>query len=68
MLALLALAFSVFVTGIKCGELGAKQCAIDYPHDGQCGLVVMEGASFGAVEAIVTIVTGLVFLIRSVPK
>jgi hypothetical protein len=62
------LAFAIFAAGVTWGERGARRCAIDYPHDGQCGLVVMEGAAFGVVGAAIIVVVGLVFVIRSALK
>jgi hypothetical protein len=65
---ILILAFAIFASGVMWGERGARQCAIDYPHEGQCGLVVMEGAAFGIFGATIVFVIGLVFVIRSAFK
>jgi hypothetical protein len=44
---------------VEWGQHGARQCAIDYPHEGQCGLVGMEGLAFAFLVAPTTLIAGV---------
>jgi hypothetical protein len=41
------------------GEHAARQCAVDYPHDGQCGLEAMKGDVLAAFFGGGVLVVGL---------
>ena len=48
---------------LEWGQHGARQCAIDYPHDGQCGLVAMEGMAFAMFATPAVFIAGTIFAI-----
>jgi hypothetical protein len=45
----LVLAICFFAGSVPYGFHEARQCAVEYPHDGQCGLEVMACVVFGIV-------------------
>ena len=59
---LLAISASVFWGCVRWGEHGAMQCAIQYPHEGQCGLVAMEGDAVGAFLGAGIFLVGLIVI------
>jgi hypothetical protein len=54
----LALALALALCGYFYGQHEARQCAIDYSHDGQCGLEALAGLAFGVFGAIVVVALG----------
>jgi len=59
---LLAVALAIFWGGVRWGEHGATQCAIQYPHEGQCGLVAMEGDVIGVFGGVGLFIVGLIVI------
>ena len=63
LLIIVAIAGLIFLGGIRWGEHGMRQCAIDFPHDGQCGLVGMEGDAFGALGGSIALLCGVIWIV-----
>ena len=58
LLCVLLVSFAIFMGSIPYGYHDARKCAIDYPHDGQCGLQAMVDWSFGLLFGVSTLVGG----------
>jgi 8-oxo-dGTP pyrophosphatase MutT (NUDIX family) len=60
---LVVTAFAVAWCCVEVGQHSATQCAIDYPHEGQCGLEAMSGLAFGFVGGIAILVGGTAYIV-----
>jgi nitrate reductase gamma subunit len=58
LLSVLCVAVAIGAGSVPYGFHDAHQCAVDYPHDGQCGLVVMMDVVFGLVGGVAVLVIG----------
>jgi len=60
-LALVALvAFLITKISIMLGAQAMRQCAVEYPHEGQCGLEGMAYESVGFLSAVILFIGGTI--------
>jgi hypothetical protein len=57
-LCVLILALAAIAGGVRYGNYEERQCAIEYPHEGQCGLEAMMGMAYGLVGGLAILVLG----------
>ena len=65
LLVALAAALGTFALCVWKGYRAADQCAIDYPHDGQCALAAMGGDIAGLLGGFIVLAIGVsIVLVR----
>jgi hypothetical protein len=63
-LGVLAIAIGVFVGSVQKGNYDVRACAVEYPHDGQCGLEAMADDAVGALVALAILAGGMFWVWR----
>jgi drug/metabolite transporter (DMT)-like permease len=64
LLALFLVTIGVVTVFVAIGNQGVQRCAVDYPHDGQCGLVAVMDDIYGFGLAGLILLVGVIVILR----